>query len=280
MTALAESGHLRKMAVELGGDSGPVRYSLPLDNLVLPLNDHLGKTLSLRFRGAIHCCHCGRATNKSFSQGYCYPCFRKLAQCDSCIVSPEKCHYYQGTCREPAWGEEHCMVDHIVYLANSSGVKVGITRASQVPVRWVDQGAVQALPVFRVQTRQQSGFVEDVLRQHVRDRTNWRAMLKGPAEPVDLAGIRDALLERTDKELSALEERFGIQSLQRLEGATTTPIDYPVLEYPARVASFNLDKNPLVEGTLMGIKGQYLILDTGVINIRKYTAYHVDVIVH
>jgi len=254
-----------------------IRYQLPLDDQLLPLSDALGKTLRIQYRGEIHCQHCGRRSNKSFSQGYCYPCFTRLAQCDSCIVSPEKCHYHLGTCREPSWGESHCMVDHIVYLANSSGVKVGITRETQLPTRWIDQGATQALPVLRVATRHQSGLVEDALRQHVKDRTDWRAMLRGGAEAVDLAAVRDELLERCGQPLAELEARFGLHAVQRLEAAEPITFNYPVITYPTKISAFNLDKAPLVEGTLMGIKGQYLIFDTGVINIRKYTSYHVDV---
>lgn len=258
----------------------PVTYQLPLDAERLPLNAHLGKRLSLRYGGIIHCHHCGRKTNKSFNQGYCYPCFTKLAQCDSCIVSPEKCHYDQGTCREPEWGERHCMVDHIVYLANSSGVKVGITRESQLPTRWIDQGAVQAMPIMRVATRQQSGLVETLFKAHVKDRTDWRAMLKGDNEAVDLAAVRDSLFALCADDLSQLHDRFGLQALQPIGDGTPLDIHYPVLEYPKKVASFNLDKESTIEGTLLGIKGQYLIFDTGVINIRKYTAYHVAVSVY
>lgn len=267
-------GHLRKMQVAL---AGPVEYQLPLDDQLVPLNGFLGQVIRITHTGVIHCAHCGRRSNKSFNQGYCYPCFTKLAQCDICIVSPEKCHYEQGTCREPTWGEQHCMVDHIVYLANSSGVKVGITRESQLPTRWIDQGAVQALPILRVKTRQQSGLVEDLLRQHVADKTNWRTMLKGAIAPVDLPTTRDALFDLCDKGMTQLEEQFGLQAFQRLDDVAPVDIEYPVLEYPVKVASHNMDKNPIVEGTLMGIKGQYLILDNGVINIRKYTAYHVEV---
>src|SRR5690625_4809408 len=176
MPELFEAGRLQKMAAAL---NEPVSYGLRLDDQTLPLNDLMGRHIELNFTGAIFCHHCGRKTNKSFSQGYCYPCFKSLAQCDICIVSPEKCHYSAGTCREPEWGDTHCMIEHVVYLANSSGIKVGITRHSQVPTRWIDQGAVQSLPILRVQTRQQSGLVEAALRQHVSDRTNWRAMLKG-----------------------------------------------------------------------------------------------------
>jgi hypothetical protein len=283
----SHGGHLRKMQVSLpvlnpsqpvsADTSKPVQYQIPLDDQLVPLNDHLGQPIRIQYTGTIHCVNCGRRSNKSFNQGYCYPCFTKLAQCDICIVSPEKCHYDQGTCREPEWGEQHCMVDHIVYLANSSGIKVGITRESQLPTRWIDQGAVQALPIFRVKTRQQSGMVEDMFRQHVADKTNWRIMLKGNIIPVDLPTMRDALFEQCDQELQQLEERYGIQALQRIDDVVPTDIEYPILEHPTKVTSHNMDKNPLVEGTLLGIKGQYLILDTGVINIRKYTAYHVEI---
>ncbi|MDP1521234.1 DUF2797 domain-containing protein [Porticoccus litoralis] len=266
------------MKVALPPDpAGQVTYQLPLDEERLPLNGLLGESIRMTFTGEIHCIHCGRRSNKSFNQGYCYPCFAKLAQCDSCIVSPEKCHYFEGTCREPEWADSHCMVDHIVYLANSSGVKVGITRESQLPTRWIDQGAVQALPIMRVKTRQQSGLVETAMKQYVADKTNWRTMLKGQIEAVELPVIRDELFDRCETTLSQLEEQFGIQSLQRLEQSSVVDIDYPVLNYPSKVASLNMDKNPVVEGTLQGIKGQYLILDSGVINIRKYTAYHVEV---
>ncbi|MBQ0720377.1 MAG: DUF2797 domain-containing protein [Gammaproteobacteria bacterium] len=267
------SGHLSKMVVEL---ANPVKYFLALDDERVLLNDYLGQRISLNYAGEIHCCHCGRKTKKSFNQGFCFPCLKKLARCDRCIVSPEKCHYEQGTCREPEWGEEFCLAEHVVYLANSSGVKVGITRATQLPTRWIDQGAVQALPIMRVATRLQSGLVEDALRQHVADKTNWRKMLKGDIEAVDLAASRDSLFELCRPELDALNERFGLQALQPVSDGECVDIEYPVLEYPSKVTSQNFDKTPLVEGTLLGIKGQYLILDTGVINMRKFTAYQVS----
>lgn len=268
-------GSISKMSARL--ETPLVQYAFSLGDSEVPVNPLLGTTVRLEYLGAIHCIHCGRKTKTSFSQGYCYPCMSKLAQCDVCIMAPEKCHYDQGTCREPAWGEQFCMTDHIVYLANSSGLKVGITRASQLPTRWLDQGASQALPIMRVATRQQSGLVEDLFRAHVPDRTNWRALLKGDAEAVDLVAVRDQLFEQCAEGLQALHARFGLQAIQPLSDAQTVDIRYPVEAYPSKIVSFNLDKNPLAEGTLLGIKGQYLIFDTGVINIRKYTAYQLAV---
>ncbi|WP_277374863.1 DUF2797 domain-containing protein [Pseudomonas sp. AA-38] len=267
-------GSLSKMKAHL---EAPVQYAFRLGDEEVPVNPLVGKQLRLEYLGAIHCSHCGRKTKTSFSQGYCYPCMQKLAQCDVCIMSPEKCHYDQGTCREPSWGEQFCMTDHIVYLANSSGVKVGITRASQVPTRWIDQGATQALPILRVATRQQSGFAEDLLRSQVADKTNWRALLKGDAAPVDLLAIREQLFDACGAGISDLQQRFGLQAIQPLSAAEVLEIRYPIEAYPAKISSFNLDKQPLAEGTLLGIKGQYLMFDTGVINIRKYTAYQLAI---
>jgi hypothetical protein len=170
------------------------------------------------------------------------------------------------------------MTDHVVYLANSSGIKVGITRATQLPTRWLDQGASQALPIVRVATRQQSGLVEDLLRSQVPDRTNWRALLKGDAEELDLVAIREQVFDACADGLRELQGRFGLQAVQPLADAEVVQMKYPVEAYPSKIVSFNLDKDPVVEGTLLGIKGQYLIFDTGVINIRKYTAYQLAVL--
>ena len=271
--AVSVSGHLAKMHGQLDEQ---VQYILPVDDQRVPLNELLGKPISIEYLGDIHCIHCGSRSKKSFSQGYCYPCFTKLPQCDTCIMSPEKCHYHHGTCRDPVWGDSNCFTDHFVYLVNSSGVKVGITRGTQVPTRWVDQGATQGLPIFRVQSRYQAGLIEDCLREHIADRTHWQKMLKGNAQAVDLAAIRDDLFVQSEQGLALLEQEFGLQAIRRLYDETALDINFPVLEFPDKVKSFNLDKQPLVEGRLQGIKGQYLILDTGVINIRKYTGYRMQ----
>lgn len=267
-------GALDKMSARL---ESPVQYAFRLGEAQVPVNPLIGKTVRLEYLGEIFCSHCSRKTKKSFAQGYCYPCFTKLAQCDSCIMSPEKCHFEDGSCRDPEWGERFCMTDHVVYLANSSGVKVGITRATQVPTRWIDQGARQALPIMRVATRQQSGFVEDLLRSQVADRTNWRALLKGEAEPLDLVAIREQIFDACAEGIVGLQQRFGLQAIQPVIDMEPIEIRYPVEAYLAKITSFDLDKTPVVEGTLQGIKGQYLIFDTGVINVRKFTAYQLAI---
>ena len=267
---LLASGNIAKMQSEQGQQ---VQYSLPVGDELLPMNPLIGTELQLQFRQQINCVACNRVTKKSFNQGYCYPCFIRLARCDSCIVSPEKCHYHLGTCREPEWGEANCMIDHIVYLANSTGLKVGITRGTQVPTRWIDQGAVQAIPLMRVATRYLSGLVEVIFKTHIADKTQWQAMLKNHVSIMDMQQEKQRMLALVKPELDAMINEHGLQAIQLLDGSEVTEIEYPVLEYPVKVKSFNLDKTPEITGRLMGIKGQYLIFDSGVINMRKYGGY-------
>lgn len=261
------SGTIGKLAAS-GID--PVEYALPIGDDALPLAPRLGETLRLTYTGEIRCIHCARKTKKSFGQGYCFPCYRGLARCDGCIVRPEQCHFAEGTCREPDWAQTHCMIPHFVYLANASALKVGITRAHQATTRWIDQGAAQALPVLRVATRLDSGLAEVAFKAHVSDRTDWRAMLRGEPAPIDLEVARDALVERVEATGARLPG-------ERLEGGRPIRIRYPVLAYPRSVVSIDLEKTPRIEATLLGIKGQYLILDTGVLNVRKYAGYTLEI---
>jgi len=270
-------GPLRKMHARLELDSSkPVQYELPVGEHLIALNPLIGKPIKLSYTGKICCVHCNRPIKKSFNQGYCYPCFISLAQCDMCIMKPETCHYAAGTCREPSWGEAFCLQPHVVYLANSSGIKVGITRQTQIPTRWIDQGAVQALPIFKVQSRYISGLVEIAIAKHVSDKTSWQKMLKMKAEPVDLVAKRDELIAVCAVELADISQRFGAEAIELLPDASPIDIHFPVDSYPVKVKSFNLDKSPEVSGVLHGIKGQYLLLDTGVINIRKFAGYEVE----
>ncbi len=266
-------GYVEKMRTQL---DHPVQYTLPLSEQMLGLNPFIGRVITLRFTGKIRCVHCHRAIKKSFNQGYCYPCFTTLAQCDLCIMKPETCHYAAGTCREPEWAERFCFQPHIVYLAHSSGVKVGITRQSQLPTRWIDQGATQALPIFKVQSRHLSGLLEVAFAQHVSDKTNWQQMLKNNTQPCDLPAKRDELMRLCASDIADYRQRFGEHALDFLADEALVNIAFPVESYPVKIKSFNLDKQAEVSGVLCGIKGQYLLLDTGVINIRKFSGYELE----
>jgi hypothetical protein len=272
--AILRTGRMQKMRAQL---DDTLNYYLELSDQPLLMNELLGKKIYLENLAEINCSHCDRLTKKSFGQGYCFPCFKKLPQCDLCMMSPDKCHFHLGTCRDESWGESVCFNEHFVYLANSSGVKVGITRGTQIPTRWIDQGAVEALPIFRVATRRQSGLIEKLFSEHISDKTNWRKMLKGEVTDIDLVAMRDELVTKCKEDLDALINEHGLQSIQLLSDAQPFKIDYPVLEYPTKVSSHNLDKTSRIEGVLKGIKGQYLIMDTGVINLRKYTSYSIEI---
>ncbi|MCG9630883.1 DUF2797 domain-containing protein [Vibrio sp. Isolate30] len=271
--SLLAKGTLKKMSASL---DGTVTYHLPVGEEFVELNPLIGKTINLTHTGNIFCCSCGKKTKKSYSQGHCFVCMKKLASCDMCIMKPETCHYDQGTCREPQWGEENCMVDHFVYLSNTSSLKVGITRHTQIPTRWIDQGATQGLPILKVKTRQISGLIEVELAKHIADKTNWRTLLKGDGDDIELVERAKELLPLVEDKIQEIKAQFGDDAIEVLN-ENITPLSYPVEQHPVKITSHNFDKNPEVAGVLQGIKGQYLILDTGVINIRKFGSYEVEV---
>ncbi|WP_041523273.1 DUF2797 domain-containing protein [Gilvimarinus agarilyticus] len=279
MADLSVSGALKKMHTRLDSE-GKAHYELELGDTRVPLSDLLNHDITLTASGDIYCVLCDRKTKKSFSQGHCYPCFTRSASCDICMVSPEKCHYEQGTCREPEWAQTFCFNDHVVYLANSSDPKVGITRASQIPTRWIDQGASWALPVYRVSTRQLAGLIESHLKPHISDKTRWQAMLKGVPEAIDLSQLANELTALAAPYVDSLTAQYGADAVslisQEGDAEPVKIISYPVAEYPSKVKSLNLDKQPIVSGRLTGIKGQYLMFGDQVFNVRKFSGYQVQ----
>lgn len=265
-------GNLRKMKVEL---ANPVAYQLVVGEQMIPLNPYLNKFLSLKFTGAIHCIQCGRKISKSFQQGYCYPCLQRLNECGNCVIFPERCQVEEGTCPQGDWAHRQCYGKQIIYLANASGLKVGITRAEHVPTRWIDQGAIQAIAIFQAVNRYRSGIFEVALKQFVSDRTNWRAMLKNEVSFLDMLAERDRLLKVANTVIQPLIKQSPEKSLVLIDDAHVVEIEYPVLSYPEKIKSLSFDKCAAIEGTLQGIKGQYLILDSGVLNVRKFGGYEV-----
>jgi len=263
------NGHLRKMAVR---HDTPVGYTLrgaaAGDDEPLELNPLIGSEITLRASGEIRCVHCGRKTSKSFGDGSCFPCFRRLPQNDICIVKPELCHYHKedDPCRDPAWGEEHCMIDHVLYAAVSSGFKIGITRHTQIPTRWIDQGASYAQELVRLPDRLAVGRLEKALSASFSDRTGWQKMLKNQAPEIDLDAAIDAVLGQMphDQRGAVIEERRSWR------------FSYPVLVWPLRVRSVQLAKTAELSGRLTGIRGQYLMIGEDVLNVRRHSGYEVE----
>ena len=254
---------------------GEAFYDFAIGEKLIPLNDKIGRTISLQFENIILCINCRKKTKKSHGSGYCSRCFASLAECDLCILRPELCHYHKGTCRDALWGEKYCMTHHIVYLANSSEIKVGITRQSHVPTRWIDQGAIQGLPLLKVSSRLQSGFFEKLLAEVIPDKTNWRTMLSGVVPDLDLKEERERVFSICGEGLEELEEELGEDQIEYLDDADVVSISYPVRQYPEKVKSLTFEQTPLIKGILWGIKGQYLILDCGVFNVRRNSGYKI-----
>lgn len=260
-------GRLRQLAASPGR---PVRYRIELDegderSHALGLNSLLGGSLQITFTQSISCCYCGAGTPRSYGGGYCYDCFRTLARCDLCVVSPDRCHFAAGTCREPQWGQAFCMQPHVVYLANSSGPKVGITRQGGELTRWIDQGARQGLVVATADTRRQAGLLEVAIARQINDRTDWRALLHRDTRPIDLPALRDSLRPRTALPAGTAWVEDGI----------VQTVVFPVAAYPRRLVQLDFESGGALGGRLLGIKGQYLLFEHGAFNVRRYRGYHV-----
>lgn len=254
-------GQILKMLTEL---KTPVQYNLPIGDGLLNMNQWIGKNIQFRFSGDIFCLDCGNRTKKSFNQGFCYPCFRDSPMAAECIIKPELCRAHLGEGRDVEWERKHHLKDHFVYLAISSAVKVGITRDTQVPTRWIDQGASYAVPIAKTPNRYLCGVIEVALKTYLSDRTAWQRMLKNEIAHIDLAAKRDEIIQLIPQEY----QQYVLSDEKVLH------INFPVNEYPVKVKSLSFDKTPVIEGRLMGIKGQYLLFEGGnVLNIRKHQAY-------
>jgi len=255
-------GQSRKMTTQPGE---PIRYMLRFGDDSVELNGFIGQDIQLSFMGKITCIACGRVTRKSFAQGFCFPCMRDSPQNSECIIRPELCRGHLGEGRDPEWEQRHHVCEHIVYLAASSAMKVGVTRGDQVPIRFIDQGASHARILARVPHRRAAGEIEVSLKKAFTDRTSWQKMLKND------------VLESPDWTAALELARATVPESHRdflVDDAEVTSFQYPVKAYPEKVKSLSFDKAPLISGQLMGIKGQYLLLDENrVLNIRKHNGY-------
>lgn len=255
-------GVLTKMKTEL---SEQVQYYLVFEQDFLNMNQLIDKTLSINFLH-FYCLNCQKK-KKVFTNGVCYQCFSSLPEMGDWVMRPElsKAHLGEED-RDLDYEQKAQLQPHVVYLANSSNVKVGVTRKSQIPTRWIDQGAHEAIEIVEVPNRYLAGITEVVLKEHVSDKTNWRKMLTNDLKDLDLAQKRDELRQYLPEEV----QEYFLPSSKELE------IQFPVTAYPEKCRSLNLQKNPFYEGVLKGIKGQYLIFEDGtVFNVRKHEGYGV-----
>lgn len=246
----------------------PVRYSLRLGEEEADLNEWLGRHVQITFLGEKRCIVCQRKVNKLYQNGYCFPCVTTLAETDLCIVKPHECHFHLGTCRDEQFAERHCMIPHYVYLGVSSQAKVGLTRKNREWTRWIDQGAVRAMLLAEVPTRKGAGELEMEIAAHIPDKTDWRKLVLGVTSDVDLY----ALAEEVSSRLSEQWQKYLFTE------KSVHSFVYPVIpDKTTKAKSYSLDKLNQIEGELIGIRGQYLLFEHGVFQVKKHAGMLCDI---
>ena len=257
-------GVLKKMLTE---NTSPINYYLVFKEHYIHMNQLLDKTLSIKFKG-YECLACGE-NKKIFKQGMCYDDFYKQPNVGDWIMKPElSTAHLDIEDRDLEYEKKVQLQPHIVYLANSSNIKVGVTRKTQVPFRWIDQGAHEAIEIVETPNRYLAGITEVALKDHVADKTNWRKMLT------------NTMVDESLEDAKATLKKFLPEEVQPyfIENNKETHLEFPVLQYPEKVKSLNLDKTPQYSGKLKGIKGQYLLFeDNTVFNIRNSEGYVVAI---
>lgn len=267
------TGNLRKMNTSL--EAGEAQYVLPLYDVMesaeqVDMNALVGKEICIEFSGEIHCRATGQRIKKTFGEGLSYKAFMESPLASPSIIRPELSRIHEGIAlRDEAWERANHLVPHVTYLSLTSNIKVGVTKLANVPSRWIDQGATEAIVIAEVPYRQAAGLIEVALKDQLSDKTNWRNMLKGVT-----LGDTD-LVKKKEELLSSIPSEF--QEYIKPD-AELTRIKFPLELHPIKVTSLKLDKMPRIEKKLIGIKGQYLIFsDQTVMNVRSHSAYRVSI---
>lgn len=258
-------GVLTKMQTEIGET---IQYYLVFENSFLHMNQLLDTEIEINFVG-YQCLNCNKK-KKIFRQGFCYDCFYSSPAVGDWIMKPELSTAHLDIAdRDLDYEQKVQLQPHITYLALSSEIKVGVTRKTQVPTRWIDQGATQAIAIVEVPNRYLAGITEVALKDYYADKTNWRKMLQNTTDSFDLI-----------KEKAKVESLIPVEVKDYFYAQKNDlyKLHYPVLHYPTKVTSLNLDKTPSFRGKLIGIKGQYLMFENGtVFNIRGSEGYVVNI---
>lgn len=265
------AGNVLKMQVKYLDKAIPeslntVQYYLPIGDSHLLMNALIGKPIQMVYEGIINCVLCGKRTKTSFGQGSCYACFMNAPQNSPCIINPELCEAHLGKGRDLEWELKNHNKEHIVYLAKSSAIKIGVT--GDFPLtRWIDQGASEAVILAKVPYRQLAGEIEVFLKDYFTDKTNWQQMLKNQVSGFDLLEKKEDCYDYLPEDYHSFIDDEDV----------LYKINYPVIEYPTKITSIGFDKTPIIEGVLQGIKGQYLFFEDGrVINLRKHAGYYLS----
>lgn len=249
--------------------SEPIQYQLSTENDFIKMNDLIGKEIEIEFLNRKFCGSCGLEFESLYRMGFCRNCFFTKPEAGESIIRPELSTAHKGIAdRDLKFEESFQLQPHVTYLANSGGLKVGVTRANQKTTRWTDQGATEAIVLAETSNRYEAGIIEVFLKDYVSDKTVWQKMLKNELTPYDLVAEKERLAEVLSPDLKKFVS----------DNNEVYKMNYPVNEYPTKVKSLNLDKVNHIKTTLKGIRGQYLIFEGGnVLNVRGHSGYHVKV---
>lgn len=258
-------GSISKLSCEF---LNPILYNLNIGDESFELNHFIEKKIKINFLEKINCIECGTKIKKTYMQGFCYPCFINSPKTSECIFKPHLCKAHLGESKDMNWSNKYCLTDQYVYLSITSNLKVGVTRFSQIPNRWIDQGAHHAIKFAKVPNRYLAGMIEVEISKYISDRTQWRKMLQGNYEQIDLIKKKNELAS-----LLPYEYKKYLITDNKIHD-----LFYPQIKKLEKIKSINIEKTPTIEGVLTGIKGQYMIIDNlYVLNVRKYTGYTFEI---
>ena len=256
------TGQISKMVSSIGN---PIEYVLPIGEKKLILNKYIGELIQIKFNDEIRCINCNNKIKKTYMQGYCYPCFISLPQTEDCVFKPHLCKAHLGEARDMDWAKKNCLVPTYVYLSLTSNLKVGVTRHSHIPSRWIDQGAHYAIRFAKTPNRYLAGLIESEISKYISDRTQWRKMILGEYDELNLIDKKNDLHEYLPNNL----KKYYLNDENIIE------LKYPIINNLEKIKSFNIEKFRTINKKLIGIKGQYLMFDDNhVLNVRKYTGYN------
>jgi hypothetical protein len=257
------------------GEDNIAQYALPQMAILNYLGEHdvnqwVNHDLQIEFTGNIHCIATGKKIKKTYGEGLSYDAWLSSPLGNPAIIHPELSRIHEGIAlRDKEWEEKYHNQPHVVYLSRTSGVKVGVTRSTNLISRWIDQGAVEGIILAQTPYRQLAGLIEVALKEHINDKTAWQAMLKGEfKDTLAMTAHKDAALQLLP------EEFFDFVSADD----TVTNIYYPLEKLPTKPQSLKLESHPVIAGRLIGIKGQYLLFENdSVFNIRAHAGYEITV---
>jgi hypothetical protein len=256
-------GPLKKMSNSF---DSTIRYRLKLGSDLLVMNNLIGRNLRMTFEGS-HTCFCGQLVPEVYRQNFCRECFFTKPEASPSIMKPELSKAHLGIEERDLEFEKRLQLQpHFVYLAKTDRIKVGVTRHTQIPYRWMDQGAAQAVKLLETPNRYVAGQAEVALKEHFTDKTSWREMLKGTTSDEDLSEARERALSLLPEELRKLASdddqiwNLNYPNDYQLEKVTSLSFKAPGQQW---------------EGKLLGIRGQYLVTSSGVFNVRSHDGFMV-----